>query len=107
MRKSQSQYQLLSITKQSFEMSSLSKHLIKNLQTTINVLTDQEENEEADTKEVPDTSNQKRPSGHSFPKGSSKPNKGKGKDTRDQSNSRKILPASSGGDDCDSSSNEE
>jgi len=39
-RKSKSQYQVLSTLKQLFEMSDLSKHLIKNLQTTINVLTD-------------------------------------------------------------------
>src|SRR6266498_1825016 len=51
-RKSKSQYQVLSSLKQSFEMSDLSKHPIKNLQITINVLTDQKENDEADTEEV-------------------------------------------------------
>ncbi len=90
-RKSKSQYQILSITKQLFEVSDLSKHSIKNLQTTINILTDQEENEEVDTEEVSDTSNQKKPTGHSFSRGSSKPDKGKEKDTEDQSSSRKIL----------------
>ena len=55
-RKSKNQYQVLSTLKQPFEMSDLSKHLIKNLQTTINLLTDQKENEEADTEEVPDIS---------------------------------------------------
>jgi len=88
-------------------MSSLSKHLIKNLQITINMLTDQEENEEADTEEVSDTSSQKKPSRHSFPEGSSKPDKGKRKDIEDQSSLRKIPPASGGGDNGDSSSSEE
>jgi len=82
-------------------MSSLSKHLIKNLQTTINVLTDQEENEEADTEEVQDTSNQKKSTRQSFSGGFSKPDKGKGKDTGNQSSLRRIPPASSGGDDGD------
>ncbi len=80
-------------------MSDLSKHLIKNLQTTINILIDQEDNEQADTKEVPNTSGQKKPSEHSFPGGSSKPDKEKGKDTKNQSSLRKIPPASGGGDD--------
>jgi len=71
------------------------------------MLTDQEENEEADTEEVPDTSNQKKLTGYSFLRGSNKPNEGKEKDTRDQSSSRKILSASGGGDDGDSSSSEE
>ena len=107
MRKSRSQYQLISTSKQIFEMSSLSKHLIKNLQTIINVLTDQEENEKADTEEVPNTSSQKKPSGHSFSGGSSKPDKRKGRDTRDQSSLKKIPPVSDGEDDSDSSSSEE
>ena len=77
--------------KQPFETSDLSKHLIKNLQTTINVLIDQEKNEEADTEEVLNTSDQRKLSEHSFPRGSSKPDKGKEKDTEDQSSSRKIL----------------
>jgi len=55
-KKLKNEYQVLSTSKQPFETSDLSKHPIKNLQTTINMLTDQEENEEADTKEVPDTS---------------------------------------------------
>ena len=84
-------------------MSDLSKHLIKNLQSTINVLTDQEENEEADTEKVPDTSQQKKPIGHSFLEGSSKTDKGKGKNTGNQSSPRKILPVSDRGDDGDSS----
>jgi len=71
------------------------------------VLTDQKENEEADMKKVPNISNQKKLSRHSFPKESSKLNKGKGKDTGDQSSSRKIPPVSSGGDDDDSSSSSE
>ena len=62
-------------------MSDLSKHPIKNLQITINILTDQKDNEQADTEEVPKPSQQKKPSGHSFPRESSKPDKGKGKDT--------------------------
>ncbi len=104
MRKSRSQYQLISTSKQIFEMSSLSKHL---MQTTINMLTDQEENEKADTEEVPNTSSQKKPSGHSFSGGSSKPDKRKGRDTRDQSSLKKIPPVSDGEDDSDSSSSEE
>jgi len=56
MRKSRNQYQVLSISRHSFETSELNKHPIKNLQTTINILTDQEDNEQADTKEAPDTS---------------------------------------------------
>ncbi len=71
------------------------------------MLTDQEENEKADTEEVLDKSNQKKLIRHSFLKRSSKPNKGKGKNTKDQSSLRKILPASGGGDDRDSSSNDE
>ncbi len=39
-RRSKNQYQVLSTSKQSFETSDLSKHPIKNLQSTINVLTD-------------------------------------------------------------------
>ncbi len=84
-RKSKNQYQMLSTSKQPFKTSDLSKHPIKNLQSTINVLIDQEENEEANTEKVPDTSNQKKQSGHSFSGGSSKPDKGKGKDMEDQS----------------------
>ena len=98
---------MLSISKHPFEMSNLSKHLIKNLQTTINVLTDQEENEKVNTKEVSNMNNQKKLVEHSFPEESSKPNKGKGKDTGDQSSRKKIPPINSGGDDDDSSSNSE
>ncbi len=72
---------MLSTSKQPFETSDLSKHLIKNLQITINILTDQEDNEQADTEEVSDISQQKKPVGHSFSGGSSKSDKGKGKDT--------------------------
>ncbi len=104
-RKSKSQYQMLSTSKQPFETSDLSKHPIKNLQLIINVLTDQKKNEEADIEEVSDTS-QKIKTGYSFSGGSSKPNKGKGKDTRDQSSSRKISPASGGGDGGNSSSSD-
>ncbi len=71
------------------------------------MLTDQEDNEKADMEEVSDTSSQKKLSKHSFPGGSSKPDKGKGRDTGDQSSLRKILPASDGGDNSDSSSSEE
>jgi len=106
-RKSKNQYQVLSTLKQPFKTSDLSKHLIKNLQMTINVLTDQKENEKADTEEVSETSTQKKSVGHSFLEGSHKPDKRKGKDIRDQSSRRKISPASGGGDDDDSSSSEE
>jgi len=44
------------MSKQPFETSDLSKHPIKNLQTTINILTDQEDNEQADTEEALDAS---------------------------------------------------
>ena len=106
-RKSRDHYQVLSISKQLFETSNLNKHPIKNLQTTINMLTDQEENEKADTEEVPDKSIQKKLTGHSFLSRSSKSDKGKGKDTGDQSSLRKIPPASEGRDDGNSSSSEE
>src|SRR6266498_1399937 len=108
-RKSRNQYQVLSSQKQPFETSDLSQHPIKNLQSTINVLTDQEDNDLAETEDAQDTSQQKKPEGHSFPSGSSKPDKkGKGKDTGDQSSLRNIPPASGGGgDDDDSSSDEE
>ena len=54
---------------------------MKNLQMTINVLIDKEDNEEdKDTEEVPEQSIQKQPD-RSFSGGSSKPNKGKRKDT--------------------------
>ncbi len=56
---------------------------------------------------VPDISNQKKPTRHSFLGGSRKPDKGKGKDTGDQSSSRKISPASDEGDDGNSSSSDE
>jgi len=98
---------MLSSQKQSFEISDLSLHPIKNLQSTINVLIDQEDNEQADTEEVPDTSQQKKPTGHSFLGGSSKPDKGKGKDTGDQSSQRRILLASGEEGDNSSSSDEE
>ena len=98
---------MLSSQKQPFETSDLSLHPIKNLQSTINVLTDPEDNNLGDMEEVPDTSQQKKPHGHSFPGGSSKPDKkGKGKDTGDQSSLRNILPASGGGGGDDSSSDE-
>ena len=60
-------------------------------------------------KEVLEQSTQKKQPEHSFSGGSNKPNKEKGKDTEDQSRSRKILPSSGegGGDDDNSSSSEE
>jgi len=71
-------------------------------------LTDKKDNEEEeDTEKVPELSSQKRSADHSFPGGSSKPNKGKGKDIRDQSNSAKSKPSSGGGDEDSSSSDEE
>ncbi len=106
-RKSRNLYQVLSTSKHSFETSDLSQHPIKNLQITINILTDQEDNEQANTEEVSDTSQQKKLIGYLFSGGSSKSDKGKGKDTEDQSSQRKILLASSGGDDDDSSSDED
>ena len=98
---------MLSIQKQSFETSDLSQHLIKNLQSIINVLIDQEDNEQADTEESLEPSQQKKPTGHSFLGGSSKPDKGKGKDIGDQSSQRKIPPASGEGGGDDSSSSDE
>ncbi len=98
---------MLSSQKQPFETSDLSLHSIKNLQSTINVLTDQEENEQVDMEKVPDTSQQRKPTGHSFPGGSSKSDKGKGKDTGGQDSHRKIPPASGGGGDDSSSSDKE
>ncbi len=107
-KRSKSQYQTLTFQKQPFETSDLSQHPIKNLQSTINVLTDQEDNDVADTGDALDTSQQRKPGGHSFPGGSSKPDKkGKGKDTGDQSSLRNIPPASKGGGGGDSSSSEE
>ncbi len=108
-KRSRSQYQALTFQKQPFETSDLSQHPIKNLQSTINVLTDQEDNDAAETGDAQDISQQRKPEGHSFPSGSSKPDKkGKGKDTGDQSSLRNIPPASGGGgDDDDSSSDEE
>ena len=97
----------MSSQKQPFETSDLSQHLIKNLQSTINVLTDQEDNNLADMEEVPDTSQQRKLEGHSFPGRSSKPDKGKGKDTGNQNSQRNIPSASGGGGDDSSSSDEE
>ena len=75
---------MMSTRKLTFETSDLSKHPIKNLQTTINVLIDQKENEkEGDIEEVPEQSIQKKQPVYLFPDGSSKPLKGKEKDTRD------------------------
>ena len=75
---------MLSFQKQPFETLDLSQHPIKNLQSTINVLTDQEDNNLADTEDQPDTRQQRKPEEYSFPGRSSKPNnKGKGKDTGD------------------------
>src|SRR6266540_7420959 len=77
-RKSKSQYQILKTRKLSFEASDLSKHLIKNLQSTINVLIDKEDNkEEEDTEKVLKPSIQKKPIEHSFSGGFSKSNKRK------------------------------
>ncbi|SRR6266540_5362986 len=80
-KKSKSQYNILKTRKLLFETSNLSKHLIKNLQSTINVLTNKEDNEKEDAKKIPEPSSQKQPTGYSFSKGSSKPNKEKEKDT--------------------------
>ena len=55
-KRSRSQYQVLSFQKQLFETSDLSQYPIKNLQSTINVLTDQEDNNLADMEDAPDTS---------------------------------------------------
>ena len=71
------------------------------------MLTDQEENEKVDTEKVPDKSSQKKPTGYSFPGGSSKSDKGKEKDTGNYSNSRKIPPVSDEGDDKNNSSSDE
>ncbi len=95
--------------KLSFKAFNLSKHLIKNLQMIINILTDKEDNEEeGDTEKIPEPSTQKQLSEHSFPGRFSKPNKGKEKDTRDQSSIRRIPPSDRGGDsDDDNNSSEE
>ena len=69
---------------QTFETFDLSKHPIKNLQTTINILTDQEDNEQVDIEEVLDTSLKKKPTRHLFLEGFSKPDKRKEKDTENQ-----------------------
>src|SRR6266542_1731468 len=74
-RRSKSQYQTLTFQKQPFETSDLSQHPIKNLQSTINVLTDQEDNDVADTGDALDASQQRKSGGHSFPSRSSKPDK--------------------------------
>ena len=97
---------MLSSQKQPFETSDLSQHPIKNLQSTINVLTDQEDNDLADTKEASDTSQQRKPTGHSFPSGLRKPDKGKGKDAGNQSSQKNIPPVSGGGGGDDSSSSD-
>src|SRR6266498_1298527 len=55
-KRSRSQYQALTFQKQPFETSNLSQHPIKNLQSTINVLTDQEDNNLGDMEDVPNTS---------------------------------------------------
>ena len=81
-KKSKSQYQILRIRKLSFEASDLSKHLIKNLQLTINILTDKKDNKEEDVEEVSESSNQKKSIEHSFSGRFSKPDKGKKKNTR-------------------------
>ncbi len=98
---------MLSTSKHPFETSDLSQHPIKNLQTTINILTNQEDNEQADTEEVPDTRQQKKLIRSSFPGRSSKPDKGKEKDMGDQSSQQKIPPVSGGEGDDDSSSDED
>ena len=58
-------------------------------------------------KEVLNTSQQKKLSGHSFSGRFSKPDKGKEKNTGNQSSQKKIPPASGGGEDNDSSSSDE
>ncbi len=106
-KKSKNQYQILKNRKLSFKASDLSKHPIKNLQSTINILTDKEDNEKENMKEVPELSNQRKPLRHSFPGGFSKSNKGKEKDIRDQSNTDRNKPSSGGGDSDSSSSSDE
>ena len=99
---------MLSSQKQPYETSDLSLHPIKNLQSTINILTDQEDNNLTDTEDQPDTSQQRKPIGHSFLGGTNKSNKGKEKDTGNQeSSSQKNIPPVSGGGGDDSSSDEE
>jgi len=106
-KKSKSQYQIFKTRKLSFEASDLSKHLIKNLQSTINVLIDKEDNkEEEDTEKVLKPSIQKKPIEHSFSGGFSKSNKRKGKDTEDQSNSNRNRSSGREGDDDSSSSSD-
>ncbi len=59
-RKLKNQYQIIKTRKLSFETSDLSKHPIKNLQSTINILMDKEDNEEEEnTEEIPEQSTQK------------------------------------------------
>ncbi len=84
-RKSKSQYNILKIRKLSFETSDLSKHPIKNLQPIINILTDKEDKEEKENiEEVLELNSQKdKLLGSLFLEESSKPNKGKEKDTGD------------------------
>ncbi len=98
---------MLSFQKQPFKISDLSQHPIKNLQSIINILTDQEDNNLADTEEAPDTSQQRKPIKHSFPSGSSKSDKGKGKDIENQSSQKNIPPANRGGGGDDNSSSDE
>ncbi len=105
-KKSKSQYQTFRNRKLSFEASDLSKHPIKNLQSTINILSDKGDNREEEADDLPEQTTQNiLSSSYSFLGGSSKPNKGKEKVTGDQSRKRNILPAS-GGRDNDSSSSE-
>ncbi len=83
-KNSKSQYQTLSIRKFSFEASNLSKHPIKNLQSTINLLSDKEDNEHEEANDPPEQINQNTSSlSHLFSGRSSQSYKGKGKDTED------------------------
>jgi len=59
-KKSKSQYQVLTNRRLSFEASNLSKYPIKNLLITINVLTNQEKNKKEDTEKVTEQSIQKK-----------------------------------------------
>ncbi len=84
-KKSKSQYQMLRTRKLPFEASDLSKYLVKNLQSTINVLTDKEDDgKEENTEKIPKQSTQKQLVGLSFSKRFSKPTKEKEKDIGEQ-----------------------
>ena len=109
MKKSKSQYQTLTIRKLSFEASDLSKHPIKNLQTTINILSDKGNKEEENADDSPEQTTQNIfSSSRSF---LNNPDKRKGKDTgrgrRNHQTNKKISSRSEGGRDSSHSSDEE